>query len=286
MLKVMTFNIRGAHFDDGLYRWENRAEQCLETIRQVNADLMGFQEVQDKNLSDLKEKFQDFTFFAGLPNSYEIQKRANYNLLMWRQSKFEYLDAGSFYLSDTPDVPSLGWNYNQSRVLNWVKLKARGNNTVIVHANTHLAHNHLAAREASTKLILENLSSLSISAPLILTGDFNTRMEALSKEDLKQLPLDLQKDMIARGHATQNDIYRSFLAATYRDALREGGLEVIDTFNGFRSNWPDMGHRIDWILVHGDSVHISHAQRIKAENGKYISDHYPLEVSFDLGTSA
>ncbi len=153
-----------------------RADILRDVIDTYRPDSIGMQEV---TLS-WKSAFESFVFnesYAGVgegrSDSYEAC------LLYYRVDKYELVDSGTFWLSDTPDVK--GSSFAEAlypRICTWAHLRNRETGFEYVHINTHLDHlgggsggNELRGEQA--KVLLEFVNKLG-DKPLVMTGDFNT----------------------------------------------------------------------------------------------------------------
>ncbi len=153
-----------------------RADILRDVIDRYRPDSIGMQEVTLAWLA----AFEDFAFndsYAGVgegrSDSYEAC------LIYYRTDKYELVDSGTFWLSDTPDVK--GSSYAEAlypRICTWVHLRDRVTGFEYVHVNTHLDHlgggkggNELRGKQA--EVLLEFVRQLG-DMPMVMTGDFNT----------------------------------------------------------------------------------------------------------------
>jgi endonuclease/exonuclease/phosphatase family metal-dependent hydrolase len=180
---------------------------------------------------------------------------------MYRTDRFEQLDSGHFWLSETPDVPgSKSWDSSLPRMLSWVVLQdRRAPQRPFVFANVHFDHRGLQARLESARLLRQRAADLQEQFPIVLTGDFNTT------ED------DPPYAVLVGGQGFGN--------LPFVDAYRVIHPERSPHEASF-SNWTGVrqGSRIDWI-VHTPHFHTLNATiNYTQEGGRYPSDHYPVEA--------
>ena len=131
-VKVMSYNIRhtGEAKDTGVKHWDARKFATINMIRTETPDVIGMQEVR----ADQKE-----FLIAELPEYQGVmESKTNTKFIMFRKDRFELLDQGNFWLSETPDVPSKGWGSTSERATLWVKLKELKTGKVFFVFNTHL----------------------------------------------------------------------------------------------------------------------------------------------------
>lgn len=264
-IKVMSFNIRYGAANDGENSWKHRDYLVLETIENYGPDLIGYQEALKFQVDFLKQNLDGYGFH-GIGRDKGTEE-GEYVPLMWRTDRFELVDSGHFWLSETPQIPgSVSWDSSLTRMLSWVVLrdkKAVGYQKELVFANTHFDHRGKQARLESAKLIRQRAEEIMDDIPIILTGDFNTTEDlapyaALCKaEGFNGKPL---VDAFRVVHPDGSDNERSFGAWVGR---RDG-------------------KRIDWILHTDDFVTLNAAINYTQDAGRYPSDHYPVEATVRL----
>ena len=99
--------------------------------------------------------------------------------IYYRKEKFDLLDHGTFWLSESPDIVSRGWDAACNRTVTWVKLKLKGNNKSFYYFNTHLDHQGKIARSKSIELITEKILQIAGKKPVvILGGDMNSSLDS------------------------------------------------------------------------------------------------------------
>lgn len=122
--RVMTFNIRGSRFADGANAWPERRDLNVATILAHDPDVIGFQEAQRGNLAVYRERLTAYDCQLGRAGVLrgEAEERVP---IYWKRARFERVDGGSFFLSETPDRWSTGWGARLTRVANWARLRSR-----------------------------------------------------------------------------------------------------------------------------------------------------------------
>ena len=264
-LRVMTFNVRGSYHRDGENAWPRRAALNVRTIARQGPDLIGFQEFQDGNARVYERELDGYDHVLG--HRYENRPPHAYNAIYWDPERLQMLDAGGFWLSETPERFSGSWETRQIRSANWVRFRQTSGGPEFLCVNTHLDHVSERARIEGSMLILRWLDGPEAAgAPVLLTGDFNR--EPRSK---------------VRG---------VFERAGFVDAHVAAGHEPAKTFHafqgeGFRGRDPSKEHRIDWLLLRDGS----RGERWSVEGYSivldavppvYPSDHYPVVADLAL----
>ena len=274
--RVMSFNIRGAdHPQDGVNQWSQRWPLNVATIRKYAPDLIGFQELQDGNLSTYQAELTDYHYILGN----DASDHSEHPSIFWKPSALDLLDSGSFWISETPEVYSGSWNTDCVRAATWARLRDKSSGVNFLHLNTHLDHRSDWARTEGCRLLLRRITELRLNdLPVILTGDFNC--------DAYQPPQDGAKD-----RADKN--YRFLIDSGFVDTYLAAGNSDSDhsnTFHGFQgfkfADFGDWTGRIDWLLTL-DGTHRFQVQSaiIIRDNAApvYPSDHYPILAELAFG---
>ncbi|MCK4871191.1 MAG: endonuclease/exonuclease/phosphatase family protein [Phycisphaerales bacterium] len=250
----MTFNIRYDTERDGDNRWSRRRGLVYDVFETYKPDVVGLQEALHHQLNAL---------LTDLPNMKSIgvgrsdgQTRGEYSAILYRADHFTLKDSGTFWLSNTPDVPgSTSWGNRITRICTWARFIDIRNGQAFYIFNTHFDHQSQPARERSAELIIQRIAERTHSDPVILTGDFNAG-------ETNPVVLTLLAD-----ETGLTDTFRTLHA----DATDVG------TFNGFEGKTD--GAKIDYVLT-DDSFEILDAAIIRDNKaGRYPSDHFPVSAT-------
>ncbi|MFN6128308.1 MAG: endonuclease/exonuclease/phosphatase family protein [Planctomycetota bacterium] len=258
-IRVMSFNIRYGTANDGVNRWENRRTALMETIRRFDPDLLGTQETLAFQREYLLEQLSGFaTVAAGRDDGKEAGEMA---ALFYRKDRFEAIDSGHFWLSETPDrVASKGWDAALPRIATWARLRDRKDPDAapILFLNTHFDHRGQQARAESARLIISKLQELAPQCRLVVTGDFNADPNASPYANLFATNPTSARQLV--------DTFRVVHAAPEPD---EG------TFSGGDAKQTG-GSRIDWIGCSEEFI-VQSAEIVRdATDGRTPSDHFPV----------
>src|SRR5690349_14676587 len=110
-LKVMSFNVRystpGHSEDAPENNWNDakhpRRERAHRIIRDNDPDLLGVQEARDQQVKDLQKALPEYEFYgAGRDDG---KPSGEFSGVFYRKGRLTRKDAGSFWLSSTPDKP-------------------------------------------------------------------------------------------------------------------------------------------------------------------------------------
>lgn len=250
-IKAVSFNIRLSPNDsfDGGNNWNYRQDAVIKFIMTEKPDVFGLQEAIYHQAKYMEENLPGYTKY-GVDRDGGLEKgEAESNAVFFKNDKYKLLDKGTFWLSDTPDTPSRGWDAACHRVVTWVRLKEKGLfGREFYFFNTHFDHVGQVARRESAKLIVSRIEEMvGEDVPFILTGDFNTNVE-----DLAMAPIVLSmKDARKESPVTDNE-------GTFNNWGKNEKVTIIDHI--FYRNLNPVSFRT-----------------VKENYGApYISDHYPV----------
>lgn len=251
-LRVMSVNIRLDVASDGANRWSLRSAALADEIRGYAPDIWGAQEVLPSQWQDLRQALPEYTS-VGLGR--EANGGGEASPVFYRSERFEAVDSGTFWLSETPEVPgSRGWDAAFPRVVTWVVLRERSSGRELLAANTHFDHMGGQARAESAKLLAARLAALNQgrNLPVILTGDLNTGPDTAPVTELEQAGFT-RADAAAEAHS----------GGTY-------------TFHGF-GMMPDSGRVwIDYVFYQGPFTCSLFRVANERVNGRWTTDHFPV----------
>ena len=250
-IKVISFNIRTIA-RDGDNNWEYRQHATRNMLNRHNPDLFGLQEAMKPHLKYIDKFFPQYSR-VGVGRD-DGKMAGEMMAIYYNTERFDLLDSGTFWLSDTPGKVSKGWDAACNRTVTWVKVRDKESRKKFYYFNTHLDHRGRVAQTESIKLIVEKIKEIAgLRATVILGGDFN-----VAPED--EIFAPLSEFM----HA----------ARTTAEVTEEKG-----TFNGF--NQQRERSVIDYLFYRGRRVKCNEYHVLDGDYGApYISDHYPLEVVF------
>lgn len=257
-LKIITYNIRYDNPNDGENAWPNRKDFLTAQLAFYEPDVFGIQEALHHQVEQIANALPNYSY-VGVARDGEKQGEAS--PIFYKKNHFQLLQQNTFWLSETPEKISKGWDAALNRICTYVLLKDKKSKQHFWVFNTHLDHMGELARTNSIQLILNQIKKLnSKNYPVFFIGDFNTKP---SEERI----INLKKEM--------ND---SFEIATQKPFGPSG------TFNGFHHNEPVID-RIDYIFISkNNSIKVMKCAVLSDSKGiKYPSDHLPvyIEIAFN-----
>ncbi|WP_193212095.1 endonuclease/exonuclease/phosphatase family protein [Luteolibacter marinus] len=171
---VGTFNIRYDNPGDAKEgnQWSRRAPVVASLIQFHDFDLIGTQEGFHHQMEDLVRLLPEYG--CSMHGRDDGKDKGEHIGIFFKRDKYELLEDGCFWLSETPDVPSKGWDADLKRLCGWAKLKRKSDGKPVFMFGLHLDHRGNRSREESVKLVLRKIGELAGDAPVFLVGDFNT----------------------------------------------------------------------------------------------------------------
>ena len=247
-LKVMSYNIRMGAAKDGTNSWEYRYPATALMLEDQKPDVFGVQEAFNYQIRFIEDNFMDYDC-VGVGRD-DGKQKGEFMSIFWNKKTVKMLKWGTFWLSETPEKPSMGWDAACKRTATWALMKDKKTGKQFYFVNTHLDHRGAEAQRKGLELIVERIAQINPKGyPMVLTGDFNVKPDNVALKDLDT------KMQSARKIAPRTDNH--------------------PTFNNWGKIKPDMV--IDYIYVSGFSACPEyHTVTEKYGTWKYVSDHYPI----------
>ena len=172
-LKVSSFNVRNDNSWDAEAGngWQRRCPVIANMILFHDLDIIGTQECKSNQVADLKNSLPDYDYIGR--GRGENPTDDEYSAIFYKTDKFELLDSDHFWLSETPDIPSKGWDAALNRICTWGKFKEKTTGFVFFAFNLHMDHIGVEARKQSSILVIQKIKEIAGEQPTFLTGDFN-----------------------------------------------------------------------------------------------------------------
>ena len=260
--KIISFNVRysSAPEIDGDNRWELRRDAAVKMVAQQKPLAMGLQEACPDQIDFLD---LNLTGYKHIGVGRDDGKRAGEMMAIYYDTtRLTLLDSGTFWLSETPEKVSIGWDAACNRTCTWGHFKVNDTGFEFLYFNTHLDHLGSLARKNSIKLIVDKMTELNPdNVPVFLSGDFNS---------------------------TTDDPIFDPLKASLKDAREMSAIsDKIITYNGFGTVTDNPNTRKEWVIDHIFFSGVN-PMAFMVLNGNYgvpfISDHYPISFKFSTQT--
>ena len=252
-LRAMSFNIRywnnNVDYENG---WDQRKLAIPAMLEDVKPDVFGTQEITHDQIDYLDKSAPQYKHVGVFREGGETGECPS---IYYNPASISLLDWGAFWLSETPTVPSIGWDARYKRTAVWARMKALDSGKEFFFVTTHLDHRGQEAREKGMDLILDTLKVLNPkNLPCILVGDLNALLD---------------NPAIARVSKEMKNAQETAASTDPRY-----------TFNGYGKSWTGI---IDYIWYKGPRK-CTQFQVVtrKYLHIPYISDHYPIWADFEL----
>jgi endonuclease/exonuclease/phosphatase family metal-dependent hydrolase len=253
---IATYNLRYANTTDVGNLWTERKQMVVDLIQYHQFEIFGVQEAVKLQLEDIKSAMPAFDY-VGVGRD-DGKSAGEHSSIFYKVDRFDLLDKGDFWLSQTPDKPGFGWDSKFNRICSWVKLKDKKSKKIFFVFNAHYDHQGMVARVESSKLVLERIQSIAGDSPVVFMGDLNGGRET-----------DWYLQLSNSGR-----IKDSYTMVT-------NPYQLSGSFNGFNTN----GVRkdvIDHIFVSKHFKAYRWAVLTDTYFGKYPSDHFPVAVELSF----
>ncbi len=256
-LKVMTYNIRLDVKSDGENQWAIRKDFLLSQIKFYEPTVFGTQEGRPNQIVDLTNGLKNYNYIG---HGRDGANKGEYSAIFYDKTKVKFSNVNTFWLSETPEKLSLGWDASYPRICTYGLMTVLNSNEKIWVFNTHLDHKGAEAQLKGMELIETEIKKVNTqNYPVILTGDFNVE---------------------------PNSKLISKLKANFNDAKELANTNVFGsdgTFNGFKFHEP-ITRRIDYIMISKNAnLEIKkYAVLTDSKDLKYPSDHFPVFVQIQL----
>ena len=250
---LISFNIRYDNTSDTINNWNKRKALIASLIQHYDADIVGIQEGLHHQVDYLNNALNGYSY-VGVGRD-DGQQKGEYSAIFYNSDKFKVLKTNTFWLSETPEKVSVGWDASMERICTYALFENVKTKKQFYVFNTHFDHRGMQARINSAQLIYKKIKEINTSdLPVILMGDLNLTPDT---EPIQ------------------------FLKNNLTDAMgisRKPFYGPKGTFNGFDQD-RIMENRIDYIFVNNiDVLSYTHIDD-RMPNNMHISDHLPVLMS-------
>lgn len=257
-LNVATYNIFYYTPAEHENSWEMRKDHVANIILFHNIVLWGSQEGKHNQLKDLTEMLSHEYIGAARDDG---DTEGEHSAILYNPDVFRVLDNDTFWLSKTPDRPSMDWGVNYHRICTWGKFEHIGTGKQFYVYNAHFDHQSQEARENSSRMVLEHIDeNTEPDTPVIFMGDLNATPGNTAYEKVLE-------------HGRLYDAYN------ISELMPHGPT---GTFNGFNFTSPP-NRRIDHVFLSSHfSVNRYGVLTDSYDGLKYPSDHFPVLVEIEM----
>ena len=249
---IISYNIRSDNTWDIENSWKIRRNKISQILVQYSPSIIGIQEGLLNQVQYIDSSLIDYDY-VGVGRD-DGKKKGEFCAIYFDTTRYVLLKNSTFWLSETPDTISVGWDAALERICTYGLFKDRITKEEFWVFNTHFDHIGVVAREKSSELILKKINKINRqSLPVILMGDFNSIPNSSPVKEIKTelsdaLQISLEKLQGPRG-----------------------------TFNGFNEDLP-IEKRIDYIFTNDLKVLSYTHINDRLNNNRHISDHLPVMI--------
>ena len=245
-IRIMSFNIR--YGDLGVLTAEDRYDDVESIIKKGAPDSIGLQEATPEWMAYLKTALDGYSY-VGVGRD-DGDNQGEYAAIFYLDSKYKAVDSGTFWLSDTPDVPSKGWGADCYRICTWVILENKATGERYVHMNAHFDFANDDVRYNSADMIVEKAKEFG-DIPVVYTADMN--------------------------FSDTSEYFTHMNKSGYFINTKDVAEDTMDylTYHDRNPKHHDSS-KIDFILI--NDKFDAEVYRVVTEgvDGRYVSDHFPL----------
>ncbi|MDR0703864.1 MAG: endonuclease/exonuclease/phosphatase family protein [Planctomycetaceae bacterium] len=282
-IRVLTINVRLSTARDGENAWEYRKEfltDILATSSDANKpyDFIGSQET----VVDPRPEFNQVDYIISKMPKYDAlwlsrektPEQGEAMLILWRRERWriDETDQGTFWLSETPDIPGSKTDPKAGcpRCVTFGLFRELKDNKTtgrkLYICNTHYDHLSEESRQRAAKQVMTWISTRKDkNAPLVIMGDLNCGEKSPAIRYMQGEPMTID-----------NTELQPPLALT--DTFRAANPDAVDvgTFHGFKE---EVGQeKIDYIFSTKELKTISSKIIRTKRDHRWPTDHCPVEA--------
>lgn len=250
---LISYNIKYDNTSDTVNNWNDRKASMVKLLQHYDADIVGIQEGLNRQLTYLNSALPGFAY-VGVGRD-DGKEKGEYTAILYNTDKFKVLKTNTFWLSESPEKVSVGWDAALERICTYALFENLLTKKQFWVFNTHFDHIGTKARTNSAQLIFKMINEINTEkVPVILMGDLNLTPDTEAIRFLKQNLTDAKEN-------SKKPFYGP-----------------LGTFSGFDQE-RILSDRIDYIFVNDVEVlsyiHIDD----RMANNKHISDHLPVLIT-------
>ena len=252
-MKIMSFNIRCGNV--GAESWSDRIDIVCQTILESGADSVGIQEATPEWMAAQKEKLGHKYDYVGIGRD-DGNNEGEYSPVFFLIDKYEAVERDNFWLSETPNEVSYGWDAVCRRICSWARLRDKTTGKEYVHINTHFDHIGVEARRNSVEMIIKHAKTF-VDIPVVFTADMN----------------------VVEG--TEN--YNQFVNSNYFDDTKKLAHDTMH-YCTYHDTKPEE-HKdevIDYVMINKGFKALKYVVMTEGIDGRFVSDHYPIYAEVEI----
>lgn len=251
---AMTYNIRYDNPRDRPNSWDERKDDVTALINYYHPDIFGIQEGLVHQVQYLEDNLKNYNYI-GVGRDDGMSK-GEFTAIFYNTHRFKVIAAETFWLSESPEKISIGWNASMERICTSGTFVDKQTGDSVIVYNAHFDHIGAEARKHSSELIISRIIENHSNKKLILMGDLNAEPQSPPIQIINQ-------------YLSDSRLYS--LNPTYGP---EG------TFNHFDAAFfPD--RRIDYIFTKNVTIINNRHIDDRRTDNLWVSDHLPVYVTIN-----
>lgn len=250
--KLMSYNIRYDTPNDNDNWWEYRKNDLVQLISYYQPDFIGIQEAMPNQLKFMASQLHHYNYIGHGRDGVDTASEGI--PLFYNSNHYTLLDDAVFWLSETPEKVSKGWDAEYNRIVVYGQFKSKITDQIIHVFNTHFDHKGTEARLQSAQLLINYIKNNQLmNKHIVLMGDFNS------------LPSDAPIKLLEQEFTNSYNL---------KDSSVYG---PIGTFNGFNTIQA-VTRQIDYIFTKNIDVKSYRCIDDRRANNLHLSDHFPIVI--------
>ncbi len=241
-ISVISLNLKAARKPTDYYQAQ-REPLIIEFIEEKKPYSVGVQECEDFWLTRLELNFDNYTAAPKAP----LTK----NYIFYNENLLNVKDAGIFYLSETPDVPSYGFGSDFMISCVWAIFEVKTTGARYVHMNAHFDYSSAEIRDKEVVVLIERMNKfIDMGYAVVVTGDFNAY--------------------------NSSNVYKQMIANITDSRVVAPITTTIGTYNNFETNRTYTGP-IDYCFINKEVKAYKYSV-IDKYKYSFLSDHNALHI--------
>lgn len=244
-LKIMSYNIRNVHGESKPERnWSQRRAYVMQQIKEEAPDILCLQEVKAMQMWFIEKNLKDsYGYVYRYRSDNYLTKEAV--PIFYNKERFILIESDSFWLSETPEKESVGWDAALERICTYARLKDNRTGREVAVYSVHFDHVGIEAMKNGSAMVLARMAQDGI--PAVMLGDYNI--------------------------VEHTELY-DYIAARLVDSKYAAAHSMHSvTFNSYGGDEADV---IDYIMHNGGFDVDTYRVRNELFDGRYASDHFAV----------
>ena len=251
---VMSYNVYVSDLPP--YTHAKRADGVIKNILSADPDVLGLQEANPDWMDRVSSALTGYAF-VGVGRD-DGKNKGEYSPVFYKKDKYELINGGTFWFSETPDKPSATWSSAYKRICSWAVLKDRETGFTFAAFNSHWDHISVPSRNNSSELLLSKIEEYAPDLPVVIIGDFNCKAKTVA--------------------------YKTLIDGGFVDAMYTAPeADTVGSFHGYTRTSTEGELPIDHILFKSSNG-VADTYRVITDryDGMYPSDHFPIVAELTL----